>query len=185
MEKKCHAQWLYIFLTEGKRSSARQKELYAQWRTKPGKVVTRTLHSRNLVWDAFDVAFDPKYHGSMYPSDNTLRNKVWTIWESLWLEWWWRWKTPDRPHFQWASANHIHTPKEEEDIYKQLYDHFIELLENADFSKEKLKDIPEEIWDQVKKMDIKDVVVDYLETLDRNELFEEFTYMLLTLRKKK
>jgi len=59
------------------------------------------------------------------------------------------------------------------------------MLQNDDISKEKLKDIPEEIWEKAKKMDIKEVVVDYLETLDRNELFEEFIYMLITLWKKK
>gem|GEM_PF-5810816 len=30
MEKKCLAQGLHIFVTEGKRSRQRQKELYAQ-----------------------------------------------------------------------------------------------------------------------------------------------------------
>lgn len=59
------------------------------------------------------------------------------------------------------------------------------MLENNEISKEKLKDIPEEIWKKVKGSNGKEVVVEYLENLDRNELFEEFVYMLLTLWKKK
>jgi len=185
MEKECKSQGLHIFLTEGKRSIERQKRLYAQGRTRPWKVVTWTLHSRHLIGDAFDIAFDQKVHGSLYPSDIKLWNTVWKIGESLGLERWGRRKTPDKPHFQWWSTTHIHTPEEEEDIYKKLYDHFIQMLENNEISKEKLKDIPEEIWKKVKGSNGKEVVVEYLENLDRNELFEEFVYMLLTLWKKK
>ncbi len=185
MEKECKAQGLHIFLTEGKRSKERQKRLYAQGRTRPGKVVTRTLHSRHLIGDAFDIAFDQKAHGSLYPSDTTVWNKVGKIWESLGLERWWRRKTPDRPHFQGWTSTHLHTPEEEEDIYKKLFDHFIQMLEKDTLSKEKIKDLPEEIWEKAKKANIKEVVVEYLETLDRNELFEEFVYMLVTMWKKK
>jgi len=186
MEKKCHAQGMYVFVTEGKRSAARQKELYAQWRTKPGKIVTWTLHSRHLIGEAFDIAFDPKHHGSLYPNDTKLWNKVGKIWESYWLERWGRWtKTPDKPHFQLPTSNHVHTPEEEEDIYKRLFDHFVELLEDDTITKEKIKDIPEEVREKAKTLDIKEVVVDYLETLDRNQLFEEFVYMLVTMWKKR
>ncbi len=185
MEKECHKQWLYVFVTEGKRSWERQKELYAQWRTKPWKVVTWTLHSRHLIWDAFDIAFDPKHHGTLYPNDNKLRNKVGSIWEKAGLERWWRRKTPDKPHFQWSTSNHKYTPKQEEDIYRKLFNHFVELLEDADIDKEKIKDIPEEIREQAKKLDIKEVVVDYLEELERGDLFEEFMYMMVNLWKGK
>ncbi len=185
MEKKCKSKGLHVFITEWKRSHQRQKELYAQWRTKPWNVVTRTMHSRHLIWDAFDIAFDPKKHGSMYPTDNKLREEVWRIGESVGLEWWWRRKVKDKPHFQGSWSNHVHTPKEEEDIYKKLFDHFVEMLESDSISKEKLKDIPDAILEKVKHIDIKEVVVDYLETLDWNELFEEFVYMIVTLWKKK
>gem|GEM_PF-3256409 len=59
------------------------------------------------------------------------------------------------------------------------------MLENDSLSKDKIKDIPEEVWEKAKTLDIKEVVVDYLETLDRNELFEEFVYMLVTMWKGK
>ena len=185
MEKRCKDQGIHIFVTEGKRTQHRQKELYAQGRTKPGKVVTWTMHSRHLIGDAFDIAFEPKVHGSLYPNDNKLREKVGKIWEEAGLERWWRRKTQDKPHFQWSTSTHKHTPEEEKDIYKQLFDHFMEMLEKDDLSKEKIKDIPDEIWKKAKKANIKEVVVEYLETLDRNELFEEFVYMLVTMWKKK
>jgi len=57
MEKEAIKQGLHIFLTEGKRSIERQKRLYAQGRTRPGQVVTRTLHSRHLVGDALSLPF--------------------------------------------------------------------------------------------------------------------------------
>lgn len=38
-----------FFVNEGVRTMARQKELYAQGRTKPGKVVTWTLNSNHFV----------------------------------------------------------------------------------------------------------------------------------------
>jgi predicted ATP-grasp superfamily ATP-dependent carboligase len=102
------------------------------------------------------------------------------------MERWGRWKgAPDKPHFQLASWAHTHTQEEEEDIYKKLFDHFVELLEDDTISKEKIKDIPEEIREQAKHLNVKEVVVDYLETLDWNELFEEFIYMLVTMWKKK
>ncbi len=186
MEKKCHAKWLYVFVTEGKRSAQRQKELYAQWRTKPGKIVTWTLHSRHMVGEAFDIAWDPKHHWSLYPSDLQLREQVGKIWESVGLERWGRWaQTPDRPHFQLPSSAHVHTPQEEQDIYKQLFGYFLQLIQDDKISKETIKNIPDKVWDQAKELDIKEIVVDYLETLDRNELAEEFVYMLVNLWKGK
>jgi len=190
MEQECHDKWLYIFVTEAKRSSQRQKELYAQWRTKPGKVVTRTMHSRHLVGDAFDIAWDPKHHGSLYPNNNKLWMQVGEIGESYWLERWGRWKVQDKPHFQWSSSwwSYGYTPnssEEEEDIYKKLYDYLIQLIDEEVLDKSSLKNLPDDIWDYIHKIDLKEIVVEYLDTLDRNELAEEFVYILSTLWKKK
>jgi len=41
---------------EGRRTKARQAELYAQGRTTPGKIVTDTLKSKHLTGDAVDIA---------------------------------------------------------------------------------------------------------------------------------
>jgi peptidoglycan L-alanyl-D-glutamate endopeptidase CwlK len=45
-----------FMVTEGLRSKARQLELYAQGRTKPGPKVTWTLASRHLTGHAVDLA---------------------------------------------------------------------------------------------------------------------------------
>lgn len=45
-----------LFVVEGLRSRERQAELYAQGRTKPGKKVTWTLHSKHLEGKAVDLA---------------------------------------------------------------------------------------------------------------------------------
>lgn len=41
---------------EGRRTQARQDELYAQGRTKPGKIVTGTRNSKHITGDAVDIA---------------------------------------------------------------------------------------------------------------------------------
>ena len=45
-----------LFVVEGLRTRERQAELYAQGRTKPGKKVTWTLHSKHLEGRAVDLA---------------------------------------------------------------------------------------------------------------------------------
>lgn len=44
-----------VQLTEGVRTVARQKELYAQGRTTPGPKVTWTLDSKHITGDAVDI----------------------------------------------------------------------------------------------------------------------------------
>lgn len=39
------------------RTPDRQKWLYAQWRTRPWKIVTWTLKSNHFTWDAVDIVF--------------------------------------------------------------------------------------------------------------------------------
>lgn len=52
-----------LFVVEGLRSKARQAELYAQGRTKPGKQVTWTLESKHIDGRAVDLA--PMVNGSI------------------------------------------------------------------------------------------------------------------------
>ena len=93
-------QWYHLLITEWRRSLERQKALYDQGRTRPGAIVSWTMNSRHLKGIAFDVAFEPAYHGSTYPSNDALRLEIGEIWESLWLTRWGRWNNPDMPHFQ-------------------------------------------------------------------------------------
>lgn len=52
-----------LFVVEGLRTKERQTELYAQGRTKPGKVVTWTLQSKHIDGRAVDVA--PMINGAI------------------------------------------------------------------------------------------------------------------------
>lgn len=52
-----------FIVVEGLRSFERQSALYAQGRTKPGKVVTWTMQSKHLTGDAVDLA--PIFNGAV------------------------------------------------------------------------------------------------------------------------
>ena len=91
---------LGVILTQTRRLPEEQAALYAQGRTKPGKVVTNakpgeSAHNHGL---AFDIAF--------LAVDGTVTwdgpwSKVGAIGESVGLAWGGRWKSfPDRPHFE-------------------------------------------------------------------------------------
>jgi peptidoglycan L-alanyl-D-glutamate endopeptidase CwlK len=56
-----------VCVVEGVRTKARQAELYAQGRTKPGKVVTWTLNSKHIGGMAVDLA--PYVNGAIDWSD--------------------------------------------------------------------------------------------------------------------
>lgn len=56
-----------LFVVEGLRTRERQAELYAQGRTKPGKKVTWTLHSKHLEGKAVDLA--PLINGAIEWAD--------------------------------------------------------------------------------------------------------------------
>lgn len=56
-----------FMVIEGRRSEARQAELYAQGRTKPGKIVTWTLKSKHIDGLAVDLA--PLVNGAVDWSD--------------------------------------------------------------------------------------------------------------------
>jgi|GEM_PF-908479 len=87
-----------IFVTETYRSQARQNYLYAQGRTRPGKIVTWTLKSSNhtsrLAWD---IAVAPPK--TLYDVDTLT--KVEAIARKLGITWGGDWaRRIDRPHFE-------------------------------------------------------------------------------------
>lgn len=202
--KETKKKGLHVFVTEAKRSIERQRYLYAQGRTRPGKVVTWTLHSRHIVGEAFDIAFEPKKHGSLYPSDAHLWEKVGVIGEWLWLEWWWRWKAWDKPHFQWAGAtswyenknSSKHDPKYEMstaddenetsdgNVWQRLVEQFITLHEEGKITNELLVWVKDKVSDYIKKVDIKEVAVDYFKKVDWNEVLDELVYLAVQMMKK-
>jgi peptidoglycan LD-endopeptidase CwlK len=101
--KRAHAQGIYVLITQGYRSIAEQNELYAQGRTKPGKIVTnaRGGYSYHNFGLAFDIVIQ-NADGSLCWSVADKRWKtVGAIGKSLGLEWGGDWRDfPDYPHFQ-------------------------------------------------------------------------------------
>jgi peptidoglycan L-alanyl-D-glutamate endopeptidase CwlK len=86
-----------IFITETYRSQARQNYLYAQGRTRPGKIVTWTLKSNHTSRLAWDIAVAPPK--TLYDVD-TLR-KIGAIARILGITWGGNWaRRIDRPHFE-------------------------------------------------------------------------------------
>ena len=103
--EKCKSQGLDIIITQTLRSSSEQDELYAQGRTKPGKIVTNakggySMHNYGL---AFDIAI--KKNGAIVWDDEALYSKAGKIGESIGLEWGGSWRSfKDYPHFQWTNG---------------------------------------------------------------------------------
>lgn len=95
---ECKAAGLDAFLTETYRSQERQNELYAQGRTKPGKVVTWTTRSKHTERCAWDISFKSTGYNDLGKFYDAGR-----IADRLGIEWGGNWKKPDRPHFQYEK----------------------------------------------------------------------------------
>lgn len=63
-----------FMVTEGVRTLGRQKELFAQGRTAPGKIVTWTLDSKHITGDAVDLA--PVVNGQIPWGDTKAFDEV-------------------------------------------------------------------------------------------------------------
>lgn len=86
-----------IRTTETLRTAERQAELYAQGRTKPGKIVTWVKHSNHQDGVAFDICFKG---ATPYPSNPALWQKVAATASTLGLDWGYALWKEDKPHFQ-------------------------------------------------------------------------------------
>jgi peptidoglycan LD-endopeptidase CwlK len=94
-----------LIVTSTYRDPQSQDELYAQGRTRPGKIVTRSRGWQS--WHQYRVAFDvvPVRNGKPCWNDAALWGTVGAIGEAAGLEWGGRWKGfVDRPHFQFADG---------------------------------------------------------------------------------
>ena len=95
-------------VTEGLRTLARQKELYAIGRTEPGKKVTWTMNSKHLSGEAVDLAaiagskilWDEK----LYPAIAEAMLRAAAELHVL-ITWGGTFKTPDMPHFERRKPN--------------------------------------------------------------------------------
>ena len=66
-QEACQVLPFDVIVVEGVRTEKRQQELYAQGRTKPGKVVTWTMNSKHIDGLAVDLA----------PYDHETRQILW------------------------------------------------------------------------------------------------------------
>ncbi|POZ56264.1 Peptidoglycan L-alanyl-D-glutamate endopeptidase CwlK [Lysinibacillus sphaericus] len=96
--QECYKAGIHnIFVTETYRSQARQNYLYAQGRTRPGKIVTWTLKSNHTSRLAWDIAVAPPK--LLYDVDTLT--KVGAIARKLGITWGGDWaRRIDRPHFE-------------------------------------------------------------------------------------
>ena len=110
LTKRCEKAGLKIGIAECLRTVEEQDELYAQGRTKPGKIVTNCKGSTYSSMHQWGVAFDIYRNDGKgaYNESGKFFEKVGAIGKEIGLEWGGSWKSfPDRPHFQlpdWGST---------------------------------------------------------------------------------
>jgi peptidoglycan LD-endopeptidase CwlK len=101
--KRAYAQGINVLITQGFRSIAEQNELYAQGRTKPGKIVTNAKggYSYHNFGLAFDIVIQNADGSLCWNTGDKRWQTVGAIDKSLGLEWGGDWHSfPDYPHFQ-------------------------------------------------------------------------------------
>ncbi|WP_082131139.1 LysM peptidoglycan-binding domain-containing protein [Geobacillus sp. T6] len=102
--ERAYREGINVIITQGLRTVEEQNELYAQGRTKPGKIVTNakggySYHNYGLAFD-FAVLNDD---GSVNWKVDEQWKRVGAIGKSLGLEWGGDWDSfKDYPHFQYT-----------------------------------------------------------------------------------
>lgn len=105
--RRAYAEGIFVRITEGYRSHARQNELYAQGRTKPGKIVTnaragQSYHNYGLAVDY--VLLSPDGKKALWQVNSDWR-RVAAIAKSLGFEWGGDWQSfKDYPHLQMTDG---------------------------------------------------------------------------------
>lgn len=103
--EECNKQNFPVKIYFTYRTIAEQNDLYAQGRTKPGKIVTnarggQSYHNYRLAFDAAPVV-----NGDIDWDNEALFNKMGKIGQSVGLEWGGSWTSfKDTPHFQWSGG---------------------------------------------------------------------------------
>lgn len=102
--QRANAAGLRPVIVEGRRSQERQNELWAQGRTTPGKIVTKTKHSahtKGLAVDIYQLDENGKVNLSPEPG---FYDQMAQIARPLGIMWGGDWKGfKDRPHFQFKA----------------------------------------------------------------------------------
>lgn len=90
--------------TDGRRTTAQQQRLYAQGRTKPGRIVTHldgvTKRSRHQDGRAVDCCFVTQDGATWQPNWTGPWEAYGACAEALGLTWGGRWRLRDRPHVE-------------------------------------------------------------------------------------
>lgn len=102
---KAKKEGIEVLVTSTYRDNESQNALYAQGRTKPGRVVTnakagQSFHNYRLAFD-----FVPIVNGKAMWNDTRTFNRLGAIGESVGLEWAGRWKSfRELAHMQWTNG---------------------------------------------------------------------------------
>lgn len=102
---ECHKQGIDILITSTYRDAEAQNAIYAQGRTKPGKVVTNAKAGQS--YHNFRVAFDfvPIVNGKAQWNDLRTFKKCGEIGKKLGLEWAGEWKSfKELAHLQYTGG---------------------------------------------------------------------------------
>lgn len=94
-----------VLVTSTYRDEESQNALYAQGRTKPGRIVTNAKAGQS--WHNFRLAFDvvPLVNGKAMWNDLRTFKRLGTIGKSVGLEWAGDWVSfKEYPHFQWTGG---------------------------------------------------------------------------------
>jgi peptidoglycan L-alanyl-D-glutamate endopeptidase CwlK len=105
---QCAAENIDLLVTCTWRDHAAQDVLYAQGRTRPGKIVThaqggQSLHNWRVAFDVVPLRGGEPVWGTQ-GADAGLWRRVGEIGEAIGLEWGGRWKFLDMPHFQYTAG---------------------------------------------------------------------------------
>lgn len=103
--QRCAAEGLPVLVVETVRDLEYQASLYAQGRTKPGKIVTNQKIP-SFHWDKVALAFDicKNVKGHEYDDANFFR-RCGAIGKEMGFSWGGDWTSlPDKPHFQWDDG---------------------------------------------------------------------------------
>ena len=136
--KKCEENGLKVRITETYRSQERQNYLYAQGRTRNGKIVTWTKNSRHTSRRAWDICKDIK--GQEY-SDSGFFKACGQIAKELNITWGGTWKQADTPHFE-VDRNWTE-PKEDNEMTEQekiKFNALVEAVESLTHTIDRLAD---------------------------------------------
>ena len=108
-QKACNAAGIDVLIYCTHRGNEEQDELYAQGRTKPGRIVTNarggdSLHNWRAAFD-----FVPMLGGKPAWSDDALYRRCGAIAESVGLEWAGRWKgsLKEMAHCQYTGGKSL------------------------------------------------------------------------------